>query len=1052
MEFGILGPVEVWVDRPAIAGHARQRAVLAVLLLDLGRAVPLEALIDRVWGEDPPSSVRNVVYGYVARLKALLTTGHDPGVSLSRRPGGYLLQAGPGRVDLGRFRRLVADAAAAGDDERAGAALGDAVVLWRGPALAGLDSPWLNAMRATLELERSAAMLDLNDIRLRRGEPGALAGELTAQAATAPADERLIGQLMLALYRCGRQAEALRWFEQTRRHLADELGADPAPSLAALHQQILRADPSLAAGPGPGSARPASRPAVPVPRELPADVPAFTGRAAELAELDRLLGPPAAAAAAGPGRAGGTPAGEAPAPAAVISAVSGTAGVGKTALAIHWAHRAVGRFPDGQLYVNLRGYDPDRPMPAVDALAGFLRALGGPGQDIPPDQNERAARYRSLLAQKRMLVVLDNASQAEQVRPLLPGTPGCAVLVTSRDALAGLVARDGAVRLDLDLLPPGDAVSLLRELIGDRAEADPNAAAELAGYCCRLPLALRVAAELAAARPAVLLKDLVAELADQQRRLDLLDAADDPRTAVRAVFSWSYRHLDPDTARAFRLAGLHPGPDFDPYATAALTGMTCDQARQLLHVLARAHLIRPTGPDRYAMHDLLQAYARDLATQDGDDEQRAALTRLFDHYLYTAATAMDTLHPGEQHRRPRILAATTPSPPVASPAAARTWLDAERATLVAAVAHTAHHGWPAHTTRLAATLFRYLDAGSHYPEAITIHGHARAAARAAGDRAAEARALNALGGVHLRLGDYQQAAVLLHRALVLFRRTGDIGGQARALHNLGNVYRQQGRYQQAAGLLREAVQGAHEIGDRLGEARALDNLGVVCRLQGRYQQAVSYHRRALALAEELGARYGQAFALDNLGAVYLRQGRHHEAVGSLKRALILFRQAGDRLGEADVLINLGAAYLGQRELPQAARYLREALALSRETGERAGEAEALNGLGDVLLATGQPHDAGASHATALDLASRIGDEYQQARAHDGLGHACNASGDPDQARRHWQEALSLFAGLGAPEADQVRAKLADPNDHVSRNPVPRAQPVEPSQQDQDVRG
>jgi DNA-binding SARP family transcriptional activator len=299
MEFGVLGPVEVWLDgRTVDAGHARQRAVLAVLALEAGRAVPAEVLIDRVWGEDPPRSVRNVLYGYVTRLKALLASGQDLGVTLSRRPGGYLLRAGPGQVDLGRFRSLVADAAAAGDDERAGAALGEAVGLWRGPALAGLDSPWLNGMRARLELERAGAVLDLNDIRLRRGEHGALAGELAAQAAAAPADERLIGQLMLALYRCGRQAEALRWFEQTKHDLASELGADPGPALAALHQQILRADPSLAAP------RPAMRAAAPVPRELPADVPAFTGRAAELAELDRLLASPAATADTGPGQTG----------------------------------------------------------------------------------------------------------------------------------------------------------------------------------------------------------------------------------------------------------------------------------------------------------------------------------------------------------------------------------------------------------------------------------------------------------------------------------------------------------------------------------------------------------------------------------------------------------------------------------------------------------------------------------------------------------------------------------------------------------------------------
>ena len=725
MEFGVLGPAEIWVDgRPVDAGHARQRAVLAVLLLESGRAVPLEALIDRVWGDDPPRSVRNVVYGYVGRLKALITSGQDPEVTLSRRPAGYLLQARPDQVDLRRFRLLVADAAAAaGDDERAGASLGEAVALWRGTALAGLDSPWLNGQRARLELERAAAVGDLRDIRLRHGEHAALAGELVAQAVGSPADEQLIGQLMLALYRCGRQAEALHWFELTRRHLAGELGADPGLELRALHERILRGDPSLAAVP-----RAAGRAAVPVPRELPADVPGFTGRAAELAELDRLLAAPTRGTAAGTAGAG-----DGPVTAAVISAVSGTAGVGKTALAVHWAHRASERFPDGQLYVNLRGYDPGGPVSAADALVGFLRALGVPGQDIPPGQDERAARYRSLLAGRRMLVVLDNAGEAEQIRPLLPGSGVCAAVVTSRDALPGLVAREGAARLDLDLLPMDEAVGLLRELIGEPARTAPDAVAALAGYCCRLPLALRVAAELVAARRGVPLTDLVAELASQQRRLDLFDAGD-PRTAVRAVFSWSCRNLSPDAARTFRFLGLHPGCDFDAYAAAALISGTLDQGRLAVAELARAHLMEPAAPGRYGMHDLLRAYASELAhALDSADERHAALTRLFDHYLHAAATAMDMLYPGERHRRPRIRPSATPTPRLDSTAAAQSWLDEQRAALVAVTVHTAERGWPGHATRLAAILFRYLNLGSHYPEATTIYTHAASAARSSGD-------------------------------------------------------------------------------------------------------------------------------------------------------------------------------------------------------------------------------------------------------------------------------------------------------------------------------
>jgi hypothetical protein len=339
----------------------------------------------------------------------------------------------------------------------------------------------------------------------------------------------------------------------------------------------------------------------------------------------------------------------------VISAIGGTAGVGKTALAVHWAHRVAGRFPDGQLYVNLRGYDPDQPVPAADALRGLLRSLGVPGQDIPPETAERAAHYRSLLAGRRVLVVLDNARSADQVRPLLPGNPACAVVVTSRDALSGLVARDGAARLDLEVLALAEAVALLRTLIGARVDAEPEAAAELASQCCRLPLALRVAAELATSRTGRSLASLTAELADLGARLDLLEADSDPLTQVRTVFSWSCRQLDAETAQAFRLLGLHPGPDLEPYAAAALAGTTVHQAQRILAALTRAHLIQPVSPGRHGMHDLLRGFARELsATWDGGQEQHAALTHLLDHHLHTAAVAMDIMFPAERQRQPRI--------------------------------------------------------------------------------------------------------------------------------------------------------------------------------------------------------------------------------------------------------------------------------------------------------------------------------------------------------------------------------------------------------------
>jgi tetratricopeptide (TPR) repeat protein/transcriptional regulator with XRE-family HTH domain len=748
-----------------------------------------------------------------------------------------------------------------------------------------------------------------------------------------------------------RLADALQLDDEARRKLAVAAGRRLARTLAAAPEDKLPPD-------GGGLV---------VPPQLPGPVRHFTGRENELAALTELLGQPGAAGAA-----------------MVISAIGGTAGVGKTALALHWARQVAGRFPDGQLYVNLRGYAPGPPVPAADALTAFLRALGVAACDIPADVEERAAQYRGLLATRRILVMLDNAREVEQVRLLLPGASPCAVVVTSRDSLAGLVARDGAQRLDLDLLPPADAVTLLRALIGERADADHAATKALADRCCRLPLALRVAAELSASRPAMPITALVAELTDQHRKLDLLEAGGDPGTAVRAVFSWSYQHLDDNAARTFRLLGLDPGPDLDVYAAAALANATVGQAGHALDRLARAYLIQNAGPGRYGLHDLLRAYAREVAVgEDREDEQRAALTRLFDHYLYTAAVAMDSLHPAERHRRPHIVPPPTPAVALTSPAAAKGWLDAHRACLVTVTTHAAGNGWPGHAVRLAAVLSRYLRSGSHYYEAVTIHSTARHTARRLGDSAAEATALTDLGVIEWILGRYQQSARRYQQALALFRENGDRPGQARALINLGLADLQQHRYQQATEQFQQALTLFRENGDQPGQARALTNLGLADLWQRRYQQATE----------------------------------------QFQQALTLFRENGDRFSGAHLLVYLGQVELQQRRYQQATEHFQEALATSREYGDRSGEADSLNGLGEVFTAIGQATRARVQHAAALDLAIQIGDMHEQARAHDGLAKTHRAGHDLDQACQHWQEALSLYTRLGDPEADQVRAQL-----------------------------
>jgi tetratricopeptide (TPR) repeat protein/transcriptional regulator with XRE-family HTH domain len=789
-----------------------------------------------------------------------------------------------------------------------------------------------------------------------------------------------------------------RPYRQTVGVLADALGLR-GPQL----DEFVRLSRQTAAGLTAleGAARDPSL----LPRELPAAVAGFTGRESELAVLDASLVAPLA----------GTPL------TMLIAAIDGTAGVGKTALAVQWAHQAAGSFPDGQLYLNLRGYGPDQPLSAAYALTVLLRTLGVRDQDVPPAEDERAARYRSLLAGRRMLIVLDNARDAGQVRPLLPGTPGCAAVITSRDRLAGLVARDGARRLDLDVLPLADAVSLLRTLIGNRVDAEPEAAAALAADSCRLPLALRVAAELAAARPAASLASLAAELADQQQRLDLLDADGDPGTAVRAVFSSSVRHLDPGTARAFRLTGAQPGPDLDVPAAAALTGTTSAHARRLLNQLTRAHLIQVTTAGRYVMHDLLRDYARELAA-DGE-EQRAALTRLLDYYLHVAATAMDALYPAERDQRPHVPAPTTTVTRLTDPDTSRAWLAAELPCLVAAVAHAAAHGWPEHAIRLAATIFRYLDPSGHLSEAVTVHESARSAARLTGDAAAEARALSNLAVAELRQGRDQDAGHHLKQALSLSRQTGDHTSEARALGTLGVLAFWQGRYELAADYYEQALSLSRQSGNRAAEVTGLCNLaGTRIRLT-QYEQAASYLQQALVLSRDIGNKDGEAYALLALGDTSLRQGHDDLADSYLRQGLALSRHLGDRVGEAAALSGLGELDLRQGRHQDAASQLHLALALSRQAGARSSETDALHLLGEVSLATGDHRQACTHHAAALALASQAGDMHLQARAHDGLARAAAAGADARQARHHWQQALTLYTQLGAPEADHVQSRL-----------------------------
>ncbi|MBV1854780.1 ATP-binding protein [Catellatospora tritici] len=730
-----------------------------------------------------------------------------------------------------------------------------------------------------------------------------------------------------------------------------------------------------------------------VPRQLPADVPGFTGRTAQLAALDTHQ--------------------------VTVSAICGTAGIGKTALAVHWAHGTRDRFPDGQLYLDLRGYDPDRPVSPADALATLLRGLGVDTTGIPADLPGRAALYRTLLAGRRMLVLLDNAYEAEQVRPLLPGSPPAVVVVTSRDGLAGLVARDGARRVDLDVLSRAEAAALLGTLLGARAAAEPGAVAELARRCGRLPLALRVAAEVAVAQPGRSLAGLVAELPAGAGVPDLLDATGDPRTEVRAVFSWSLRQLPEPVTQAFTLLGLYPGAQFDRYTLAALAAVDVDAAGGPLRRLARAHLVEAVGPGRYRMHDLLRAYAADLAAALDPKARGEAVDRLYAHTVAAAAAARDVLFPHDSGQSVATPDASTWVAPPAEPRQAQRWLDRQRPDLVSLALHAARAERGDVAAALSTLLWRYFEVGGHHQDALAVH---TAAVRTTEHPAA----LINLANVQWWLGSYADARTHFQAAADGFQAIADASGQGRALARLAMVHERLGAYGPALDCLRQALAVYRTTGDRHGEASQLLNRGSLYRRLGRPVRALAHHRRAAGLFAQVGDARLEGYALGNLGATLLQLGRVKEALAPLRRALVHCRDAGDPAGMGSARATLGAAYRVLGRPARAHQQLEQALDLARRTGDRGLETETLNALGETLLDLARPADALERHRAALAVTARTGDRCEHARALDGMAAALDASGDRSAAHDHWTRALAVYTDLGLPQADRVRDRLAQP--------------------------
>ncbi|WP_436523606.1 AfsR/SARP family transcriptional regulator [Actinoplanes sp. HUAS TT8] len=915
LRFSVLGPVRAWSDETELdLGAPKQRALLAVLLINSGHPLSLREIVAVLWGSEPPDTADNLVHRYVGALRRLFEpelTGRGASGVLVRGSGGYRLNVEPADVDLLRFRRLRRDA----DRSEPGVAAGlllDALDLWHGPVAA--DIPADVRMRPVFTLvegERLAAVRSA-------AEYAAVAGGEVAErvldavrvvAAEHRLDELLQARFMLVLAAAGKQAEALEVFRATRALLADELGLDPGADLRAAQERVLRQRSEVSTSdtsPGKPDAADTGPPTAERPAQLPPDLAVFAGRRLELG-----LFPPIDERTS----------------AAAVVTIGGMGGAGKTTLAVHWAHRIAEHFPDGHLYIDLHGFSPDRAMISpADALHSFLEALGVPVRSIPAGLEAQTALFRSLLAGRRVLIVLDNARDSEQVRPLLPGAPGCLTVVTSRHQLYDLVSAHGATAITLEHLPPGEAVELLTRRLGaERVEREPASAAEIVELAGRIPLTLAIVCARAAMNPRFSLAAIARELRESDGSLDAFEG-ESARSGVRSVFDWSYNVLTPPAARLFRLFALHPGPECTTAAAAALAGVPIGKARRALAELLRANLIVETEPGRFGCHDLLRAYAREL---DGEDD--GARGRMLDHYLHAAVDATAVLFPGRERLPLDPPAPGTPVAEFRDAGEALAWFDAERPVLIAAIKQNATAG-DGYAWQLAVALEMYLDRTGAWLVQREIQAAARASALILVDRYALACTERSLGFAEGRLRRWADADRHLGHALELFAQLGDGNGEARAHRLLAFLLNQRERYDASLEHYRAAAELYRASGWGSGLAHVHNETGWTYILLGDYTKALDECRRAIEEHRAIGDRNGQAAAWDSTGYAQHHLGSYDEALISFSQALRLYRLVHDRYLEADTLVHMGDSHLGAGRPAQAELSWREALVILDDLG------------------------------------------------------------------------------------------------------------------------
>ncbi|MGW0226353.1 AfsR/SARP family transcriptional regulator [Streptomyces tendae] len=926
MRLDLLGPLRVTSDSgPVPLGPTKSRLLFATFLLDPNQVLPHHRLVEALWGDEPPASAQANLRTYVFGLRRALGSREQD--RLRPLPGGYQMVVHPLERDVDRFAAVSGHgraALASGNQQRALAEFDRALSMVRSPdPLSGLPlTPSLSKRVAPITDMWLTVEEEYAELLLAQGAAAAVVPRLRALLNRFPLRQRAWAQLMLGLYRLGDVAGALEAFREAQQTLSRELGLDPAPELIALHDDILHNRSGLShpgqtvAGRWAGLA--SAPPAVPVPadpadtfpRQLPHQIRHFVGRAKELGWLDRLLEE------------------NRDNPGTVV--IAGMAGAGKTSLATRWAHQVAHLFPDGQLHVDLRGYDQRHMMPPTEALRGFLEALGVSGNRMPPDLEGRSGLFRSLLSSRRTLVVLDNAHDSDQVRPLLPGPGGCLVMVTSRDRLTKLIAREDARPLMLDVLTQRESRELLASRIGaGRLAAEPDATDDIIATTGGLPLVLAIVAARISTHPGSPLRLFAKELRVSTGLLDALDEGE-----VREIFSWSYQALGEPAARLFRLLGLHPGPDLTAAAAAALAGTTVSAVAPALRELARLHLLAERCPGRYAFHDLLRVYAVELGIRLGDaDEFRTARRRLFDHYLGQAHPAAVILQPQWQSFVP----ARPLSPPIVEPPAdvqaAEEWMSAEQTVLLHLIREAGETGFEIHAWQLAWSLTTFLAPRGLWPQQKRAQQYALTAAERVGDPVGAALAHRLLGRALTRLRDLNAAEYHLRRALLRFRELDDPAGEAQTLHNLIEVSYMAQRFDEAVEHGEAALPLHRRARNHAGEARTLNAIGWVHATAGDYERAIDRCSEALAHQRSIGDHNGQAATLDSLGYAYHRLGQHQEAVRYFEEAIALFRQSADRYHEAETMIRLGDVHQALSD-PEAARAVwREAAASLEEFGD-----------------------------------------------------------------------------------------------------------------------